>query len=165
MPLQTPPWMCWRQSRHARAQPQSPSSGAPGAPSVRTCRPDAAALPDRSSPVILALSSRNQCGSSDILSLLTTIETLYRALRTNCTALQFMFLCAAGMIRAKEGMLSEEHAASLGMLSPAAGVAAMALLLGDLVGCGTLRAAGAVGVATQTYWRLLLAQVILHTFA
>ena len=66
------------------------------------------------------------------------------------------------MIRAKEGMMSEEHAASLGMLSPAAGVAAMAALLGDLVGCRTLCAAGVSGAATQTYWRLLLAQVIPH---
>jgi len=63
------------------------------------------------------------------------------------------------MIRAKEGMMSEEHAASLGMLSPASGVAAMAAVLGDLVRCAAPRAAGGLGVATQTYWRLLLAQV------
>jgi len=66
---------------------------------------------------------------------------------------------ATGMIRAKEGTMSDEHAASLGMLSPAAGVAAMAAVLGDLVRCATPRAAGGLGVATQTYWRLLLAQV------
>lgn len=48
----------------------------------------------------------------------------------------------AGMVRQKEGAMSASHAASLGMLTPAAGVAAMQGLLLDLAAARSPRAAG-----------------------
>ena len=62
------------------------------------------------------------------------------------------------MIRNKDYM-TDEQALSLGFLSPATGVAAMQALLHDLAAAAGPRVAGTLGVATQTYWRLLLAKV------
>lgn len=47
------------------------------------------------------------------------------------------------MVRQKEGAMSEAQAAALGMLTPAAGVAAMQGLLLDLAAARSPRAAGA----------------------
>lgn len=55
----------------------------------------------------------------------------------------------AGMVHDKRQMSSQQSAA-MGMLDPNSGLQAMAALLGQ---------AGVSGVATPTYWRLLLKQV------
>lgn len=54
--------------------------------------------------------------------------------------------------------MSEESALAYGMLSPSSGVAALQTMLLDLTAATAPRVAGVLGVATQTYWRLLLSK-------
>ena len=60
----------------------------------------------------------------------------------------------AGLIRTK-ATISEDRALAMGMLSPSTGVAAMATVLVILTAVTATRMSGVLGVATQTYWRLL----------
>ena len=89
--------------------------------------------------------------------------------RLSANARDFARSCRgyAGLVRAKGVAIPEEKARAFGMLSPTSGVAAMQVILYDLITAAGPRVAGVLGVASLQYWKWLTSRVkpVPHIFS